>query len=41
VLYLGTIMYYIGKKVESLCLTNETLCHVDVWGSGCIDPEFS
>jgi hypothetical protein len=29
------------SKVElSLCLTNLTLRHEDVWGSGCIDPGF-
>jgi hypothetical protein len=30
-----------GKKVKlSLCLTNGTLRHEGVWGSGCIDPHF-
>jgi hypothetical protein len=24
----------------SLCLINKALCHVDVWGSRCIDPRF-
>jgi hypothetical protein len=23
-----------------LCLTNNTLCHEGIWGSGCIDPHF-
>jgi hypothetical protein len=27
-----------GKVKLSLCLTNSTLRHKDVWGSGCIDP---
>jgi hypothetical protein len=26
------------KFKKFLCLTDETLCHEDVWGSGCIDP---
>jgi hypothetical protein len=29
------------KKVKvklSMCLTDETLCHEDIWGSVCIDP---
>jgi hypothetical protein len=29
------------KKVKlSPFLTNQTLCHEGVWGSGCIDPHF-
>jgi hypothetical protein len=33
----------IRSKVKvnlSLCLTNDALRHEDVWGSGCIDPQF-
>jgi hypothetical protein len=39
---LRTVKYNVkGKKVKlSLRLTNETLRHEDVWGSGCIDPRF-
>jgi hypothetical protein len=27
-----------GKVKLYVCLTNQTLHHEDVWGSGCIDP---
>jgi hypothetical protein len=29
-----------GNVKLSLCLTNSTLRHEDVWGSVCIDPDF-
>jgi hypothetical protein len=28
------------KVKFALCLTNEVLCHEDVWGSGCVGPCF-
>jgi hypothetical protein len=43
-MYSGRSLPDIGvkKKKEkinlSLCLTNQALCHEDVWESGCIDP---
>jgi hypothetical protein len=34
-------IHRVKKMVKlSLCLTNYTLRHEDVWGSGCIDPHF-
>jgi hypothetical protein len=34
----GLSLTTLRRKVKSLCLTNYTLRHENVWGSGCIDP---
>jgi hypothetical protein len=35
-----TRLPFLLKVKLSLCLTNQTLRHEGVWGSGCIDPHF-
>jgi hypothetical protein len=38
--YIYNIYIYIHEVNFTMCLTNKTLRHEDLWGYGCIDPRF-